>query len=203
MACAAVHRATTALVALCKATTALVTPHTGAGTYRSSHATRRHRFCPCSPSLLLRSSRGALAPGRAATSHRDAAKGCGPVPQPPGGLSVRPLLLCLVRSLSSGLWSLRGFKIRIISGKRQAVCPCCWARDQGCAALSTPPRASMAAPISVEQQAGGGHVALHPDTREVDLQQVLTTLFTSWLRPSSNWAPPMGDKTREKLPRPH
>lgn len=50
---------------------------------------------------------------------------------------------------------------------------------------------------------GGGHVALHPDTQEVDLQQVLTTLFTSWLRPSSNWAPPMGDKTREKLPRPH
>lgn len=145
MACPAMHRATTVLV----------TPRTGAGTYRSSHATRRHRFCPCSPSPLPRSSRGALALGRAAPSHRDAAKGCGPVPQPPGGLSVRPLLLCLVRSLSSGLWSLRGFKICIISGKRQAGCPRCWTRDQGCAALSTSPRASTAAPISVQQQAGG------------------------------------------------
>lgn len=44
----------------------------------------------------------------------------------------------------------------------------------------------------------GGHVALHPDTREVDLQQGLTTLFASWLRPSSNWAPPMGDKNQGK-----
>lgn len=49
----------------------------------------------------------------------------------------------------------------------------------------------------------GRYVALHPGTREVDLQQMLKMLFTSWLRPSSNWAPPMGDKTREKLPRPH
>lgn len=44
----------------------------------------------------------------------------------------------------------------------------------------------------------GGHITLHPDTREVDLQQGLTTLFASWLRPSSNWAPPMGDKNQGK-----
>lgn len=83
------------------------------------------------------------------------------------------------------------------------MCPCCWARDRAVLLSAPLPEPPWLLPSRWSSRPGGGHVALHPDTREVDLQQVLTTLFTSWLCPSSNWAPPMGDKTREKLPRPH